>query len=83
MPERGISVSSSSGESKSGGEVERQHAFFNNAVDGEARKSVAADHFYLWQKMDAFLEAKIRSKQKSRQANTTTFCVKCMTGALP
>jgi ribonuclease HI len=38
--------------------VERQQAFFNNAVDAEARKSVAADHFELWQKMEGFLDAK-------------------------
>ena len=31
-------------------------------MDGEARKSVAADHFDLWQKMEAFLEAKKQTK---------------------
>ena len=43
---------------------DRRHAFFNNAIDSEARKSVVADHFDLWQKMEAFLDAKKETRKK-------------------
>lgn len=38
--------------------LERRLAFFNGIADLEARKSVAADNFSLWQRMEGFLERK-------------------------